>query len=159
MIIKKPHETLGGDYAPQTVFRWNSKVDQNMERSGLTYVQPITTKFCTRHDSHTVVACTNFLWSVEQIISQSTANFGQISNSIEISLVRLYITFPFNHIYSLDNLRTFFIQSRIQGYTCHVSISVTTCTVFAVNSVHSNTAISIKIEWIHLNIVWNLTGI
>ena len=48
--------------------------------SSLKYAQPITNKFCTCHDM-----CKILLWSVEYILYQSTANFGRISNSIEIS--------------------------------------------------------------------------
>ena len=45
-------------------------------------------KSCTRQDSITVVTCAKFrLWSVEYVLIQNTANFGRISNSIEISLV------------------------------------------------------------------------
>ena len=43
-------------------------------------IQPITTKFCTHHNSNTV-------WSVEHILNQSNAYFYQISNSIKILLV------------------------------------------------------------------------
>ena len=42
---------------PLTLFRSNSKFDQNVECSSLKYASPITTKFCTRHDSNTVVTC------------------------------------------------------------------------------------------------------
>ena len=49
---------------PLTIFRSNSKFDQNWERSSLKYDQPITTKFCTRHDSYTVVTCAKFLCDV-----------------------------------------------------------------------------------------------
>ena len=51
-------------------FRSNSKFNQNLECSGSKYIQPITTKFCTSHDSVTVVMCAKFhcdrqnvLWS------------------------------------------------------------------------------------------------
>ena len=37
--------------------RLNLKFDQILECSVLEYAQPITTKFCTRHDSYTVVTC------------------------------------------------------------------------------------------------------
>ena len=37
--------------------------------------------------SHCRDMCKVSLWSVEYILNQSTANFGRISNSIEISLV------------------------------------------------------------------------
>ena len=43
------------------------------------------TKFCTRHDCRDV--CKILLWSVEYILNQSTANYGRIFNSMEISLV------------------------------------------------------------------------
>ena len=45
-----------------TGFRSNSKCDQTLERYGLQYHQPITTTFCTRHDSVTVVTCATFLY-------------------------------------------------------------------------------------------------
>ena len=45
-------------------------------------------KFCTRHDSYTVVTCAKFRCDRQStFLNQSTAYFGQISNSIEISLV------------------------------------------------------------------------
>ena len=40
---------------PLTILRSNSKSDQNMQHSSSIYTLPITTKFCTRHDSVTVV--------------------------------------------------------------------------------------------------------
>ena len=45
------------------------------------------------HDSYTVVMCAKFrrdkisLWLEEYVLNQSNANFGRISNSIEISVV------------------------------------------------------------------------
>ena len=50
------------DQAPVrlTLFRSNSKFDQNLEHCSLKHRQSITTKFCTRHDSHTVVTCPKF---------------------------------------------------------------------------------------------------
>ena len=45
---------------PLTVFRSNSKFDPNLECSSLKCAQPITTKFCSRHDSYTVVTCAKF---------------------------------------------------------------------------------------------------
>ena len=41
-------------------FRSNSKFNQNLECSGLKYIQPITTKFCTSHNSVTAVMCAKF---------------------------------------------------------------------------------------------------
>ena len=45
---------------PLTVFRSNLKFNKNFEYSGLKYAQPITTNFCTCHDSYTVVTCAKF---------------------------------------------------------------------------------------------------
>ena len=45
---------------PPTMFQSNDKFDQNLQCSGLKYTLLITTKFCTCHDSHTVVTCTKF---------------------------------------------------------------------------------------------------
>ena len=64
---------------PLTAFWSNSKFDENLESCSLKHAQPITTKFvCV-----TVVTCKIFLWSVQHIFTQSTSNFGLISNSIE----------------------------------------------------------------------------
>ena len=55
---------------PLTIFRSNSKFDQNLQCSCLTRTQLITTIFCTRHDSYTVVTCAKFRcdqWSMFQI--------------------------------------------------------------------------------------------
>ena len=45
---------------PLSIFRSNSKFDENSERSSFKYTQPITTIFCTRHDSDTVVTCAKY---------------------------------------------------------------------------------------------------
>ena len=45
---------------PLKIFRSNSKFDQNLQCSGLKCTPPITTKFCTRHDSVTVVTHAKF---------------------------------------------------------------------------------------------------
>ena len=42
---------------PLSIFRSNSKFDEKSERSSFRYTRPITTTFCTRHDSDTVVTC------------------------------------------------------------------------------------------------------
>ena len=44
-------------------------------------------KFCTRHDSNTVMNCAK-LWSVEHIFNQTTQNVDWISNLIDIPLMR-----------------------------------------------------------------------
>ena len=45
---------------PLKIFRLNSKFDQNLQCSCLKCALPITTKFCTRHDSYTVVTCAKY---------------------------------------------------------------------------------------------------
>ena len=45
---------------PLSIFRTNSKFDENSERSSFKYVRPIITIFCTRHDSDTVVTCAKY---------------------------------------------------------------------------------------------------
>ena len=79
---------------PLTVFRSNPKFDHILECSNLKYVQPITTKFCTRHNSY---VCKISLWSAGYILNQSTSNVGFISNSIGISIVGRS---PDSHVYS-----------------------------------------------------------
>ena len=78
----------GKDLAPvpQTIFRSNSKLHQNLKCYGLKYSIPITTKFRTRHNIVNFV-CKISLRSVKYILNQSTGNFGRISNAIEILLV------------------------------------------------------------------------
>ena len=45
---------------PLSIFRSNSKFDENSERYSFEYTRPITTIFCTRHDSDTVVTCAKY---------------------------------------------------------------------------------------------------
>ena len=45
---------------PLSIFRSNSKFDENSEHSSVKFRQPITTIFCTRHDSVTVVTCAKY---------------------------------------------------------------------------------------------------
>ena len=45
---------------PLSIFRSNSKFDENSELSTFEYTQPTTTIFCTRHDSDTVVTCAKY---------------------------------------------------------------------------------------------------
>ena len=42
---------------PLRIFRSNLKLDQNLQCSGLKCTQPITSKFCTGHDSNFAVIC------------------------------------------------------------------------------------------------------
>ena len=73
---------------PLTVFRSNSKLDQNFESSSLKYTEPITKKILhTSRQLHCRDVCKIPMWSVEYILNQNTAYFGRISNSIEISSV------------------------------------------------------------------------
>ena len=45
---------------PLSIFRSNSKFDENSECSSFEYTRPITRIFCTRHDSDTVVTCAKY---------------------------------------------------------------------------------------------------
>ena len=45
---------------PLSIFRSNSKFDENSKHSSIKYTRPITTIFCTRHDSVTVVTCAKY---------------------------------------------------------------------------------------------------
>ena len=45
---------------PLSIFRSNSKFDENSKHSSVNYTRPITTIFCTRHDSVTVVTCAKY---------------------------------------------------------------------------------------------------
>ena len=45
---------------PLSIFRSNSKFDENSKHSSVTYTPPITAIFCTRHDSTTVVTCAKY---------------------------------------------------------------------------------------------------
>ena len=45
---------------PLSIFRSNSKFDENSECSSFKYTRPITTIICTLHDSDTVVTCAKY---------------------------------------------------------------------------------------------------
>ena len=45
---------------PLSIFRSNSKFDENSKHSSVKYTRPITTIFCTRHDSVTLVTCAEY---------------------------------------------------------------------------------------------------
>ena len=45
---------------PLSIFRSNSKFAENSKHSSVKYLRPITTIFCTRHDSVTVVTCAKY---------------------------------------------------------------------------------------------------
>ena len=59
---RQAYTTVSCDQAPVplTIFRSNSKLDENLKCSSLKCTLLITTKVCTRHDSYTVVACAKF---------------------------------------------------------------------------------------------------
>ena len=45
---------------PLSIFRSNSKFDENSKHCSVKYTRPSTTIFCTRHDSVTVVTCAKY---------------------------------------------------------------------------------------------------
>ena len=51
---------LGLAPVPLSIFRSNSKFNENSKHSSVTYTWPITAIFCTRHDSATVVTCAKY---------------------------------------------------------------------------------------------------
>ena len=55
-----PHYSLYLAPVPLSIFRSNSKFDENSKHSSVKYTRPITTIFCTRHDSVTVVTCAKY---------------------------------------------------------------------------------------------------
>ena len=52
IILKAP--------VPLSIFRSNSKFDENSKHSSVKWAWPITTIFCTRHDSVTTVTCAKY---------------------------------------------------------------------------------------------------
>ena len=73
---------------PLSIFRSNSKFDENSERYSFEYTRPITTIFCTRHDSDTVVTCAKYRCDRPRIFyTRVFWIFHRISNWIEICLV------------------------------------------------------------------------
>ena len=62
LMINDSKPPINTDLAPVplSIFRSNSKFDENSERSSFEYTRPITTIFCTRHDSVTVVTCAKY---------------------------------------------------------------------------------------------------
>ena len=93
------HDTKWGlVFVPLTVFRSNSKFDQNLKCSGLTCTTPITTKYCTCHYSVTVVTCAkcrfhrlNILFKLEH--SKFWSNFEFDRNVV--SGTGAWFRFPF----------------------------------------------------------------
>ena len=56
---------------PLSIFRSNSKFDENSERSSFKYVPPITTICCTRHNSNIVVTCAKYRCDRQRIFYTS----------------------------------------------------------------------------------------
>ena len=56
----KSHDMMDQAPVPLSIFRSNSKFDENSKHSSVKYTRPITTIFCTRHDSVTVVTCAKY---------------------------------------------------------------------------------------------------
>ena len=110
---------------PLTIFRSNSKFDQNLQCSGLkcTLLITIIMKFCTRHDSVTVVTCAKFCCDyVEYALNWSTPKFGRISNLIKILFV--------------GQAPGAIISMQVKGYmSCACTVSVTLPVTFLYNSV------------------------
>ena len=52
---------------PLSIFRSNSKFDENSKHSSVKYTRPITTIFCTRHDNVTVVTCAKYRYDRSSI--------------------------------------------------------------------------------------------
>ena len=59
-IKKKDQPIIYQAPIPLTIFWSNLKFDRNLQCSHLIYTPRIKTKFCTCHDSYTVVTCTKF---------------------------------------------------------------------------------------------------
>ena len=73
---------------PLSIFRSNSKFDENSECSSYEYTRPITMIFCTRHDSDTVVTCAKYRCDRPRIFwIRVFWIFIEFRNSIEICLV------------------------------------------------------------------------
>ena len=58
---------------PLSIFRSNSKFDENPKHSSVKYTRPITTIFCTRHDSDTIVVIGRIYLKLER--SEFSSNF------------------------------------------------------------------------------------
>ena len=80
---------------PLTLFRSNSKFNQNLESSGLRHSQPVTTKFCTHHNGFEVLhipqqlhccdICKISLWLAEYVMNKSIWYF------IWLNIARVHI--------------------------------------------------------------------
>ena len=60
---------------PLTVFRPNSKFNDISQCSCSSYIGPTTSKFCTRHNSNTVVMCAKFLCDQLSMFKQEHFKF------------------------------------------------------------------------------------
>ena len=88
VVTDIPDITCSQAPVPLTIFRSNSKLYKNLECSNQKHAEPITTKFLHRsRQLYCRDVCKISSWLVGDMLNQSDANFGRISNSIEISLV------------------------------------------------------------------------
>ena len=60
---------------PLSIFRSNSKFDENSKHSSVKYTRPITTICCTHHDSVTVVTCTKYRCDRSSIFETRVSNW------------------------------------------------------------------------------------
>ena len=75
--LRRPHVWPYLAPVPLTPFLMNSKFHQNVECCNLKYIQPITMKFCTHHDSYIVVTCAKLrcadaTGTIESILQECT---------------------------------------------------------------------------------------
>ena len=89
---------------PVTLFRSNSKFDQNSQCSGLKYGPPITTKFFTRHGSFTVVT---------KFVAIGWICYGQ-------EHYKLSLNFEFDRNLSEDRVPVQYIKSADTGSACGI---------------------------------------
>ena len=129
VLTHVPHEQAP---IPLTIFRSNSKCDQNLASSSLKHAKPITTKFCTRHDSLTVVTCAKFrrdwLRAFQTKQCKFCSNFKFDRNIVSGTGTRaqthnLVVSDPNWHCYHRNRDRVsiplFSIFSRIMHYYIH----------------------------------------
>ena len=75
--LRRPHVWPYLAPVPLTPFLINTKFHQNVECCNLKYIQPITMKFCTHHDSYIVVTfaklrCADATGTIESILQECT---------------------------------------------------------------------------------------
>ena len=87
---------------PLSIFRSNSKFDENSKYSSVKYTRPITTIFCTRHDSVTVVTCAKYRCDRSNILklerSEFSSNFEFDRNMLSGTGARSHINVIFQQL-------------------------------------------------------------